>query len=155
MSPVIGHLKRFLSALLALGLLATPCLSVVGPIGSGKAFAYHSDQNHGQPAAQQQRFGGHDYATHGATQPAAPDTDFATCCCPCDRWISKSAVSEVGAGKRATEPPTTDNAKTADLVAMAPFSGLPPDRWRPSGPALDPAGRKNAPLYAFTGRIRL
>lgn len=159
--------RKFCVAMLALAVLAAPCLSTIDMFKAGSAHAQHASRAHHSPdagTANQKHYSAHDdYAhEHGqatvvftSDQQPGPERELASCCRLCDGWLTKRTADDRQAIQQAAPVPDRESGKYIVAVPVIALGVRPPDRLCTDRVAADPAQSATIPVYALTQRFRI
>lgn len=160
-------MRKFCVAMLALAVLAAPCLSTIDMFKAGSAHAHHASPAHHSPdagtadhkhhSAHAGHAHGHGQATVVSTgdQSPAPDRELASCCRLCDGWLTKRTADDRQAIQQSVPAPDREGGKSIASVLVVTPGIYPPDRLCTSPGATDLAEPASLPVYALTQRFRI
>lgn len=148
-------LRRLLIAIVALAILAAPCLSALTPIGGLADARYMVSTATAHHAGDHERYHGASHHLAGAQQqtpaPVTPSHEPVDCCCECDGWIAAKAPivpAAYAAKPKADNPALTSSPLALELAVVTVGRSTTVHEVWP-----DPPGRD--PVYAMTGRLRI
>lgn len=159
--------RKFWIAMLALAVLAAPCLSTLDIFGAAPAHAQYGAQvDHRSGAQAVNRKQHSDHAGHAHSrgyasiafadaQPFGPDRDTASCCRLCDGWLTKKGSGDQKAVSRANSTPDSDGDKSILAIPVSAPAVSFPSEASACGAPVDAAESASLSVYALTQRYRL
>lgn len=160
-------LRKFCVAMLALAVLAAPCLSTIDMFKAGPAHAHHASHAHHSPdagTANQKHYSAHDDHGHEhgqatvvftSDQQPGPDRELASCCRLCDGWLTKRTADDRQAIQQSVPAPDRESGKNIVAASVVALGVRPPDRLCAYPDVAGPADSASLPVYALTQRFRI
>ena len=157
--------RKFCVAMLALAVLAAPCLSTIDVLRAGLAHAHHgSHAHHGADAGTADHKlhaahagRAHSYATvvSASDQQPDPDRNLASCCRLCDGWLTKRTADDRQAIQQSNPAPEREAGKNIVVLPVIALGVRAPDRLCTHPDTAELAESTALPVYALTQRFRL